>query len=132
MKRFLWIAGLCVVIAAGFAYVRVDVSAEPTQLTFDVVSRGDVVATVEATGSDVLRQFVAEAMSLSIAGGMMGVLLGIASSYVLRAVLNWTTEVSTIAIAMSFGFSAMVGVVFGYVPARRAAALLPTEALRYE
>jgi putative ABC transport system permease protein len=81
---------------------------------------------------DVLRQFVAEAMSLSIAGGTMGVLLGIGSSYVLSATLNWTTEVSTIAIAMSFGFSAMVGVLFGYVPARRAAALMPTEALRYE
>src|SRR5688500_11255299 len=55
---------------------------------------------------DVLRQFVAEALSLSLAGGSMGVLLGIGSSYVLSATLNWTTEVSTIAIAMSFGFSA--------------------------
>ena len=81
---------------------------------------------------DVLRQFVAEALSLSLAGGTMGVLLGIASAYVLSATLHWTTEVSTIAIAMSFGFSALVGVVFGYVPARRAAALMPTEALRYE
>jgi putative ABC transport system permease protein len=81
---------------------------------------------------DVLRQFVAEALSLSLAGGTMGVVLGIASSYVLSAVLNWTTEVSTVAVAMSFVFSAMVGVVFGYVPARRAAALMPTEALRYE
>ena len=81
---------------------------------------------------DVLRQFVAEAMSLSIAGGTMGVLLGIASSYTLSAMLNWSTEVSSIAIAMSFGFSAIVGVVFGYVPARRAAALMPTEALRFE
>jgi HlyD family secretion protein len=52
MKRLLWIAGLCLLIAAGVAYyVRVDVSAAPTQLTFDAVSRGDVVATVEATGT---------------------------------------------------------------------------------
>ena len=81
---------------------------------------------------DVLRQFVAEALSLSLGGGTMGVALGIGSAYVLSAVLNWTTAISPVAIAMSFGFSALVGVVFGYVPARRAAALMPTEALRYE
>jgi HlyD family secretion protein len=52
MKRLLWIAGICLLVAAGVAYyVRVDVSAAPTQLTFDAVSRGDIVATVEATGT---------------------------------------------------------------------------------
>lgn len=52
MKRFFWIAGVVVLVAAAiFYYVRVDVSAAPTQLTFDAVSRGDVVATVEATGT---------------------------------------------------------------------------------
>jgi putative ABC transport system permease protein len=81
---------------------------------------------------DVLRQFVAEALSLSLAGGAMGIALGIGSSYALSAILKWATAVSPVAIAMSFGFAAMVGVVFGYVPARRAAALMPTEALRYE
>ena len=81
---------------------------------------------------DVLRQFVAEALSLSLAGGAMGVALGVGSSYALSAILKWATEVSPIAIAMSFGFAAMVGVVFGYLPARKAAALMPTEALRYE
>jgi putative ABC transport system permease protein len=81
---------------------------------------------------DVLRQFVAEALSLSLAGGAMGVALGIGSSYALSAILKWATEVSPVAIAMSFGFAAIVGVVFGYLPARKAAALMPTEALRYE
>jgi ABC-type antimicrobial peptide transport system permease subunit len=81
---------------------------------------------------DVLRQFVAEALSLSLAGGAMGIALGVGSSYALSAILKWATAVSPVAIAMSFGFAAMVGVVFGYVPARRAAALMPTEALRFE
>jgi putative ABC transport system permease protein len=81
---------------------------------------------------DVLRQFVAEALSLSLAGGTLGVALGIGSAYTLSAVLQWATAVSPVAIGMSFGFSAMVGVVFGYLPARKAAALMPTEALRYE
>jgi putative ABC transport system permease protein len=81
---------------------------------------------------DVLRQFVAEALSLSLVGGSLGVALGIGSAYTLSEVLKWATEVSPVAIAMSFGFSAIVGVVFGYLPARKAAALMPTEALRYE
>ncbi|HEX6163200.1 MAG TPA: ABC transporter permease [Vicinamibacterales bacterium] len=81
---------------------------------------------------DVLRQFVAEAMSLSLAGGAMGVALGVGAAYALSALLQWATAVSPIAIAMSFGFAALVGVVFGYLPARKAAALMPTEALRYE
>ena len=85
-----------------------------------------------AKRTDVLRQFVAEALSLSLAGGAMGVALGIGSAYALSAILQWATAVSAEAIGMSFGFAALVGVVFGYVPARRAAALMPTEALRYE
>jgi putative ABC transport system permease protein len=85
-----------------------------------------------ARRTDVLRQFVAEAMSLSLAGGSAGVILGVISSFILSSVMKWATDVSTLAIVLSFGFSALVGVVFGFVPARRAAALMPTEALRYE
>jgi putative ABC transport system permease protein len=85
-----------------------------------------------ARRNDVLRQFVAEAMSLSLAGGSAGVMLGVAASFVLSAVMKWATEVSMPAILLSFGFSALVGVVFGFVPARRAAGLVPVEALRYE
>ena len=81
---------------------------------------------------DVMRQFVAEALTLSLGGGALGVALGIGSAYAMSAVLQWATAVSPAAIAMSFGFAAMVGVVFGYLPARKAAALMPTEALRYE
>jgi putative ABC transport system permease protein len=85
-----------------------------------------------ARRSDVLRQFVAEALSLSLAGGALGVALGALSSYALSAMLNWATDVSSVAVLTSFGFAAAVGVVFGFVPARKAAALMPTEALRYE
>jgi ABC-type antimicrobial peptide transport system permease subunit len=85
-----------------------------------------------AKRTDVLWQFVAEALSLSLAGGTIGILLGVASAHTLSAVVQWATEVSPIAIALSFGFSAMIGVLFGYLPARKAAALMPTEALRFE
>jgi len=85
-----------------------------------------------AKRTDVLWQFVAEALSLSLAGGTIGILLGVASAYTLSAVVKWATEISPIAIALSFGFSAMIGVLFGYLPARKAAALMPTEALRFE
>ncbi|MGE3275527.1 MAG: ABC transporter permease [Vicinamibacterales bacterium] len=81
---------------------------------------------------DVLGQFVAEAVMLSLAGGLAGVALGIASAWGMTTVFRWATAVSTPAVALSFGFAAAVGVLFGYFPARRAAGLNPTEALHYE
>jgi putative ABC transport system permease protein len=81
---------------------------------------------------DVLRQFLVEALTLSLAGGLAGVALGIGSAYGLSTLMHWTTAVSLRAILLSFGCAAAIGAFFGWVPARRAAALNPIEALRYE
>jgi putative ABC transport system permease protein len=85
-----------------------------------------------ARRADVLHQFLIEALALSLAGGAVGVALGLGGSWAVSRALNWTTAVSTAAVALSFGFAALIGVVFGFFPARRAASLNPTEALHYE
>ena len=81
---------------------------------------------------DVLAQFLIEAMALSLLGGAAGVLLGLGTSEGLERLLRWTTVVSPVSVAVSFGFAALVGMTFGFVPARRAARLNPSEALHYE
>ena len=85
-----------------------------------------------ARRSDVRRQFLAEALVLSLAGGLAGIALGVGASWALSAGLQWTTAVSMRAVALSFGCAFAIGAFFGWVPARRAAALNPIEALRYE
>src|SRR5207302_7954395 len=80
----------------------------------------------------VLLQFLTEAVLLSAAGGAAGIVVGVGVSEVLSAVAGWPTLVSPAAIVGGFVFSAAVGVFFGYYPARKAAHLDSTEALRYE
>jgi putative ABC transport system permease protein len=87
---------------------------------------------IGARRADVLAQFLVEAMALSLLGGATGVAVGVATSYGLTSLLQWTTVVSTPSVVVSFGFAAAIGVVFGFVPARRAASLNPREALHYE
>jgi putative ABC transport system permease protein len=88
--------------------------------------------TVGARGRDVLRQFLLEAIVLGMAGGVVGVALGMAGTRTIADVFEWPTRVSQNAIAMAIAFSAAIGVFFGYYPARRAARLDPIDALRHE
>jgi len=81
---------------------------------------------------DILSQFLVEAAAVSFAGGMVGVALGVALAWIIAAGAGWNTVVSAWSIVLAFGVSAAVGITFGYVPARRAAALNPIECLRYE
>jgi len=87
---------------------------------------------VGARTRDILRQFLAEAVSLSIAGGAVGVVLGLSVSRLLTRGLGWPTLITPSAIVVAFAFAGAVGVFFGFYPARKAAELDPIEALRYE
>jgi putative ABC transport system permease protein len=87
---------------------------------------------IGARSSAVRRQFLIESIVLSLTGGLFGILLGIAISVTIPMLLGWPTLVSTTAIIGSVIFSAAVGIAFGYYPARKAAALDPIDALRYE
>jgi putative ABC transport system permease protein len=87
---------------------------------------------VGARGRDILLQFLVEAVVLSLVGGLLGVIFGLIGSQLISAMVNWPTIISLSSILLAFLFSIAIGVFFGLYPARRAAALNPIEALRYE
>ena len=87
---------------------------------------------VGARARDILAQFLVEAVTLSLIGGLIGIALGLGASVMISYLAKWSTLISGSAILMAFAFSAMIGVFFGYYPARKAAFLDPIEALRYE
>jgi putative ABC transport system permease protein len=87
---------------------------------------------IGARGRDVLLQFLVEAVVLSLFGGAIGIALGFGLSRGITFWMEWPTAVSTNAVAVAFGFAAATGVFFGFYPARKAAALDPIDALRYE
>ena len=87
---------------------------------------------VGARARDILRQFLIEAITLSSIGGLVGVGLGIGTSWILSAVAQWPAVTSPESVALAFAVSAVIGVFFGYYPARKASQLDPIDALRYE
>jgi putative ABC transport system permease protein len=87
---------------------------------------------VGARGRDIMRQFLFEAVVLSAAGGLLGIIIGVIASATIARSLQWATLVSPLSVLLAFGVSAAVGVFFGWYPASRAARLDPIVALRHE
>lgn len=85
-----------------------------------------------ATPWDIMSQFVVEAITTSCIGGLIGILLGVAGSYIASPLLGMDVAISIPAILISFTVSAFVGIAFGYFPAKKAASLNPIDALRYD
>ncbi len=87
---------------------------------------------VGARSRDILAQFLVEATTLSLIGGLIGIGLGLSGSYGIAYLAEWRTLIQPEAILLAFGFSGAVGIFFGFYPARKASRLDPIEALRYE
>jgi putative ABC transport system permease protein len=87
---------------------------------------------VGARARDILTQFLVEAVTLSLIGGIIGIVLGISGSNAISYLAEWRTVLAPEAVVLAFGFSAAIGIFFGFYPARKASRLDPIEALRYE
>ena len=87
---------------------------------------------IGATFSNILLQFLIEAMVVSVSGGLVGIVLGIGAAYAITSVFGWQTVISPLSIGASFGITVVIGLFFGIYPARKAALLDPIDALRYE
>jgi putative ABC transport system permease protein len=87
---------------------------------------------VGAKTRDILTQFLVETVSLSLVGGLVGIALGFAASFIISHLAHWNTVVGPGAVSLAVVSSALVGITFGYYPAKKAAYLDPIEALRFE
>jgi putative ABC transport system permease protein len=87
---------------------------------------------VGAKRRDILWQFLTEAMTLSLCGGLVGVILGVSIAQIVSTVAGWPTIISPGSVGLAVVFAGMVGMFFGWYPAYKAAQLEPVQALRYE
>ncbi len=81
---------------------------------------------------DIRLQFIIEALTLSLIGGVMGIIIGVSTAVILSSFSGWPTVVSVLSIFLAFGFSGFIGIFFGFYPAYKASLLNPIDALRYE
>jgi putative ABC transport system permease protein len=87
---------------------------------------------IGARGSDVMTQFLIESVVMSLIGGLLGVAAGFGGAALLERLSGWETVITPQLVTLSLGFSAAVGIFFGFYPARKAAGLDPIQALRFE
>ena len=87
---------------------------------------------VGARAGDILKQFLVEAVTLSLIGGLLGIALGLGGSLAIGEFAGWRTSLSPASVVLAVGFAAAIGIFFGFYPARKASLLSPIEALRYE
>jgi putative ABC transport system permease protein len=87
---------------------------------------------VGARGRDILTQFLVEAITLALIGGLLGIVLGVGGSLAIGQFAGWPIHLGIEPVALAVGFAAAIGIFFGFYPARKASLLLPIEALRYE
>jgi putative ABC transport system permease protein len=87
---------------------------------------------VGARAQEVLLQFILESVTLSVAGGTLGIVVGVIAAVAISRSVQWSTSISMMAIALSFGVSAAIGIFFGYYPAREASRVAPLASLRFE
>jgi putative ABC transport system permease protein len=87
---------------------------------------------VGARSWDIRLQFIIEALTLSLIGGVVGIIIGLSASKILSGIAGWPTIVSPLSIIFAFGFSGLIGIFFGFYPAYKASLLSPIDALRYE
>jgi putative ABC transport system permease protein len=121
-----WVAGVSLIVG-GIGIMNIML-VSVTERTREIGIR----QSVGATPDDIRMQFLAEALLLSVVGGLIGVLVGIGGAYIFGSLSDMRTVIQVSSILLAFGSAAVVGVFFGYYPANKAAQLDPIEALRYE